>query len=125
MHKPLSCIKGQVRPCRLGDRVLLCPWLGLVFLSLLPSWGGAGGWARFRGVGLVGGSGVLFLVDYGFLMMNPQGEHYIHMHAVSGVWWRVPGGAGAGAAWVVESWPRALARDLRGCGGSDRQESTR
>ena len=60
MHKPLSCVKGQVRPCRLGVRVLLCPWLGLVFLSLLPSWGGAGGWARFRGVGLVGGSGVLF-----------------------------------------------------------------
>ena len=66
-----------------------------------------------------------FLVDYGFLMMNPQGEHYIHMHAVRGVWWRVPGGAGAGAAWVVESWPRAMARDLHGCGGSDRQESTR
>ena len=86
MHKPLFCIKGQVWPCRLGVRVPLCPWLGLVFLARLPSWSGAGGWA---------GSVVLvlwvapacFSLGGGLpfcLMMNPQGEHYIHMHAVVG-----------------------------------------
>ena len=125
MHKPLSYLKGHVAlPAWGPGSPVPLAWFGFPVAAALLGWRGwvglvprcwSCGWLRRA----------FSWVNYIFLMMNPQGEHYIHMHAVSGVWWRVPGGAGAGAAWVVESWPRAMARDLHGCGGSDRQESTR
>lgn len=127
MHKPLFCIKGHVVALPAwgpGSPVPLA-WPGFPGAAALLGWRGWVG--RFRGVGLVGGAGVLLLGGWASVLSDDEStRRALYTYArCSGGWWRWPGGAGAGAAWLVVSWPRAMARDLHGCGGSDRQEYTR